>query len=137
MSWKQTLRRTAIAVVIVLAVIIVAGFFILRSHAFHRYVLKTVASKVEQATGSRIALGDFSFRLSGLRCDLYRITLYGAGAASRPPLLTVDRLSVGLKIVSLFGGKISLNDAEVEHPVVHVFVDQAGTSNIPHPPASS
>ncbi|MGH9358766.1 MAG: translocation/assembly module TamB domain-containing protein, partial [Terriglobia bacterium] len=137
MSWKRTLRRIAMGAAIALVVIVAVGFFILRSRAFHRYVLKTIISKVEQSTGSRAAVGDFSFRLSGLRLDLYRVTLYGAGPAFRPPLLTVDRLSLGLRIISILGGKINLNDAEVEHPVVHVFVNKLGTSNIPHPSAPS
>ncbi|MGH9377331.1 MAG: translocation/assembly module TamB domain-containing protein [Terriglobia bacterium] len=137
MGWKNNLRWPFIAIAIVLVVIMAAGFFILRSRTFHRYVLATIVEKAAQSTGSRVTIGDFTFQLSGLRVDLYRITLYGAGPTSSAPLLTADHLSLGLRIVSILSRKISLNDIEVDHPVVHIMIGKQGRANIPHPSATS
>ena len=37
---------------------------------------------------------------------------------------------VGLKIISLWRHKIDLNEIVIDHPSIHVFVDQNGKSNL-------
>ena len=62
----------------------IAAIALLRSHAFHRYVLAKMVERASQATGARVEIGDFHFRWSGLRVDLYQIVLHGSEAAARP-----------------------------------------------------
>jgi translocation and assembly module TamB len=69
-----------------------------------------------------------------LRVDLYHIVRHGSEAASRAPLLQVDHLMVGLKIISLWRHKIDLNEIVIDRPSIHLSVDQNGRSNLAQTP---
>jgi hypothetical protein len=88
------------------------------------------------ATGGRAEIRQLDFELSTLTAHLYNITLHGSEHPDQPPLLQVDKLTVGLKIQSLVHRKITLNELLVDHPVVHLGVDGEGKSNIPQSPTS-
>lgn len=137
MTKKRLLKRVALSVLILIASIIVAGFFVLRSRAFHRYVLARIVSGAEQAAGSQIQIGDLTFHLFALRVDLYRIAIHGSEPASAPPLLWMNHVGANLKIISLFDGSVGLSNLEINHPVVHFVVDAKGRSNLPSPPRSN
>lgn len=111
-------------------VIVLSAIAVLRSRAFHRYVLAKMVEAASQATGSRVEIGDFHSRWSGLKVDLNHIILHGTEAASSPPLLQIDHLMVGLKILSLWRRKIDLNEIVIDHPSLHMFVAQNGKSNL-------
>jgi translocation and assembly module TamB len=97
-----------------------------------------MVEQASQATGGRVEIGNFQFRWSGLRVDFYQIVLHGSEAAGRAPLLTVDHLMVGLKIISLWRHKIDLNEIVIDHPSVHLSVEPNGRSNwAKSPPAAS
>ncbi len=57
-------------------------------------------------------------------------------SSDQPPLLQIDKLTVGLKIQSALHQKVSLKELIVEHPVANLRVDRAGHSNLPVPPPS-
>lgn len=136
MTKNQIFKRVALSVLILVMVIVVAGYFVLRSRAFHRYVLAQMVSRAERATGGRVQIGDFTFRLSSLRIDLYRVAIHGTERSSAPLLLWVDHVRANFKIVSLFGGEFGLSAVEINHPVVHFIVDASSRSNLPSPPGS-
>ena len=48
-------------------------------------------------------------------------------------MLSVDKLSLNLKIVSLIHHTVDLNEITVEHPVIHLISYKNGQSNIPQP----
>ncbi|MGH9455469.1 MAG: AsmA family protein, partial [Terriglobia bacterium] len=100
-------------------------------------MLAKIVQKAEQATGSRVTIGDFTFRWAGLHADIYRITLDGAGENYGEPLFTADHLGVGLKIISILGRKVRLNSMTLDHPTIHILVDERGKTNIPAPKNSS
>jgi translocation and assembly module TamB len=133
MNWRKVLGRGLAALFILVLVAIVAGFFVFRSRSFHRYLLSEIVEKAEQATGGRVELGDFTFRLSGLRADLYRLTVHGSEPQPGAPLLAVDHLAVGLKIIWVFRRKIDLNEIIVDRPAIHLIVDNTGHNNVPQP----
>ena len=137
MTKKQLLKRGALSVLMLLVLIVVAGLVVLHSRAFQRYVLTKVVSAAEQATGSKIEIGDLTFDFSNLRADLYRIAIRSREPASAPPLLWVNHVGVNLKIISLFEGRVGLSNLEINHPVVHFIADAKGRSNLPSPPRSN
>ena len=120
----------------IILLLICAGVLVIRSSRFHRYALATLVENAQQATGGRIEIGDFRFRWSGLRVDLYRVTLHGAESDPNAPLLYVDHLGAGLRLGSWRGTEVYLNDAEIDHPVVRFRVDTEGRTNLPQPPPS-
>src|SRR4029077_19353377 len=100
MTKRKRIIRVFLAIGLVLFIVALMGLAVLRSRAFHRYVLARMVEEAAHATGGRVEIGSFDFAWSGLRLDLYHIVLHGADPASRPPLLQADHLMVGLKIIS-------------------------------------
>ena len=98
-----------------------------------KYVLTTARQKATQALGTNVAVGDYTLRFNGISptLDIYNVSVAGAAPYADPPLLQVDHARVGVKIISLLSKKWYLNDVELHHPVVHVFVDAHGNSNLP------
>lgn len=136
MSRKRILKRIAIVVLLFVVACAIAGFLVLRSRWFHQYILAQIVSRAEQATGAKVQVGDFSFHLSTLRVDLYRIAIYGTEPNPAPPLLRVNHVGANLKIVSLIERKFGLRAVEIDRPVVHLVVAADGRTNLPHPPPS-
>ena len=131
---RKIIFRIALTVVGALVVVGITAFAVLRSRTFHRYVLSKMVEQASQATGARVEIGDFRFRWSGLRVDFDRIVLHGSEAAARAPLLQIDHVQVGLKIISLWRHKIDLNEIVIDRPSIHFSVDQHGRSNLPQTP---
>jgi translocation and assembly module TamB len=63
--------------------------------------------------------------------DLYGVVIHGAPPYIDPPLLQVEHIRAGIQVVSILQKKWYLNDAEIHHPVVQVFVDRKGVDNLP------
>lgn len=137
MTTHRRLVRFILITLSVLVLLIVTAVLILRSSWFHRYALALIVSHAEEATGGRVEIGDFTFRLAGLRVNFYRVALYGTEPATAPPLFWADHIGLGLRVVSLLRRDIKLNDLEIGHPVVHLTVDAQGHSNLPQTPGSA
>ena len=137
MTRTQIFKRLALAVLILAVVIVVAGFFTLRSRAFHQYVLAKIESGAEQAAGSKVRIGDLAFHLFTFRADLYRIAIHGSEPSSAPPLLWMKHVGLNLKFMPLFQGRLALGNLVISDLVVHFTVDAHGRSNLPSPPRSN
>lgn len=120
----------------IVVVTVIGGALLLRSHSFHQYVLAKAEQKASDAFGARVEVKDFALHLSTLSLDLYGLTVYGAAPYANPPLLQVDRLATGVRVVSLLHRSWYLEDIQVEHPVVRVLVDQQGKDNLPQTKSS-
>jgi translocation and assembly module TamB len=132
-NWKRIIRWSFAAILVLLLASLAVGLFVLRSRSFHRYVLAKIVEKTQEATGGRVEIGDYTFHWSGLRADVYRLAIHGTEPDPAKPLLATDHLGVGLKIISALRRKVDLNEIVVDHPVVHLFVDKSGRTNIPQP----
>jgi translocation and assembly module TamB len=134
---RKHVIRILLTMGFLILVIVLSAIAVLRSRAFHRYVLAKMIEEASQATGSRVEIGDFQFHWSGPKVDLNHIVLHGTESASGPPLLQIDHLRVGLKILSLWRRKIDLNEIVIDHPSIHMFVAQNGKSNLTIAPQGS
>src|ERR1051326_2313655 len=134
-TWKKIIAWTSVGIVSLIVILIAVGLLLLKMGWLHRYLLAEIVDRAHQATGARVVVGDYAFQLSALRADVYRLTLHGGESDPNRPLLGVDHLAVGLKIISLLQRKVSLEQIVIDHPVVHLLVDKSGHSNIPEPPA--
>ena len=76
-------------------------------------------------------LENFALHLSNLSLDLYGVTVHGADPYPDPPLLQVAHAEVGVRIVSVLHQKWYLDSFVVDKPVVKVFTDAHGVTNIP------
>ncbi|HEY1984933.1 MAG TPA: translocation/assembly module TamB domain-containing protein [Terracidiphilus sp.] len=114
---------------LLLSALVVA--ILLNSTSFHNYLLKTVREQASESLGVRVQLQNFALHLSTLSLDLYGVTVDGASPYSNPPLLQVQHAEAGVRIVSVLQRKWYLDGVRIDHPVVQVFVDKDGRSNIP------
>jgi translocation and assembly module TamB len=118
----------------VLALLIVAGIavtIVLHSARFHNYVLGTVQKRASESIGTQVQLQNFALRLSNLSLDLYGLTVHGADPYPNPPLLQVAHAEVGIRIVSVLHKNWYLDSFVIDRPVVKVFTDAHGVTNIP------
>ena len=104
---------------------------LLNSTRFHQYLIDTVQRQASEKFGTGVHLQNFALHLSTLNLDLYGVTVDGASPYPNPPLLQVEHAEAGVRIVSVLSRKWYLSDVRIDHPVVQVFVDKNGVSNIP------
>ena len=109
---------------------------LLHSSKFHNYVISTVEQKASDSLNARVEIRNFNVNLHNLTLDLDGLTVRSSEPDPEKPLLSVDRLHANVKIVSLLQRTWYLNDIEVQHPVVHVFVAKDGSNNLPKPKSS-
>jgi translocation and assembly module TamB len=104
---------------------------LLHNARFHNYLLRTVEQKASEDLGVRVQIQNFVLNFSTLTLDLFGVTIDGASPYSNPPLLQADHVETGVQIASILKRSWYLDSFRVNHPVIHVFVDAHGVSNIP------
>jgi translocation and assembly module TamB len=120
---------SGVGMLLVLLVVTVA--ILLRSERFHSYLLRAMQTQASESLGVRVQLKDFAVNLSHLGVDLYGMTVDGAAPYANPSLLQVDHVAVGVRVVSVLHQKWYLDSFQVDRPIVRIFVDAHGVSNIP------
>ncbi len=117
-----------------LALPVLAGIavtVVLHSARFHNYVLSTVQKRASESIGTQVQLQNFALHPSNLSLDLYGLTVRGADPYPNSPLLQVAHAEVGVRIVSVLQEKWYLDSFVIDRPVVKVFTDPHGVTNIP------
>ena len=115
-----------------LTLVSMVGVAILLNNArFHDYLIRTAEAQASEALGVRVQVQNYAVNLPKLSMDVYGVTVDGASPYPNPPLLQVDHVHAGVRIVSILSKTWYLTSFQLDHPVVHVFVDSKGVSNIP------
>jgi translocation and assembly module TamB len=118
----------------IFALLLIAAISIavlLNNERFHDYLLRTAQTQASESLGVRVQLQNFALNFSNLSLDLYGLTVDGAAPYANPPLLQVDHVEVGVRIVSILRGKWYLDSIRIDRPIARIFVDAHGNSNIP------
>ncbi len=134
--WK---RVTAWIIGVLVVIFLIAGigiYVLLHSASFHNYVLRTAENKASNSLNTRVRAQNFAFHWTNLGLDLYGLTVYGSGPGVNVPLLQVDHLGLGVRVISVLHRQWNLDTVIVDHPVVHLIVDQRGENNLPKPQSS-
>src|ERR1017187_1713451 len=134
MRWRRIVGWTLAVLGALLLAAAVGGYLFLKSASFQRLAIRTIMKDANQATGGRAEIGNLDFQASTLTAHLYKITIHGNEPPAQPPLLQIDKLTVGIQIESLLRRQITLSELDIEHPVAHVRIDRDGKSNIPQTP---
>ena len=124
---------------LLIVLLVVGGIeYILHSNKAHQYILNTAQQKVTESLGSNVKVGNYALNFSGISptIDLYDVVVAGADPYPNPPVLRVDHIRVGVRIVSAVHEKWYLSDVTINHPVARVFVDKQGNNNLPKPKSS-
>ena len=134
-KWRRIVGWALGIIAGLLIIIGLGGYLFLRSSAFNQFALRKIVEAAHEATGAPTTIRGLDFSLSSLTAHLYGITIHGKeSGGGEAPLLTIDKLTVGLKIDSALQRKVSLSDLIVDHPVAHIRVDGSGNSNLPSAP---
>jgi translocation and assembly module TamB len=118
---------------------IITVYVLLHSSSFHQYVLKKAEQQAMAALGSQVQARDFALHFHGISpsLDLYDVVVNGANPYPTPPLLTVDHIHLGIRVVSVLSKTWYMDDVTIDHPVVRVFIDAHGTDNLPQTKSSN
>ena len=108
-----------------------AGLVVVQSGWFHEYVRQRIISEIERATGARVEVGRFSFRGPTLTATVAPLVLHGREPAGDPPLLRVESVTLGLRILSFAERKVDLATVKLEKPEFRVVINPDGTDNFP------
>jgi translocation and assembly module TamB len=137
-KWKKiVLWALAALAALTACVVITVALLLGNSAGFRHSILARFESSLQESTGAKLEVRDFSFRLSNLSLDLYNIVAHGKEADPDRPLLRADHLKVGLTIDSLLRRTWHVRDIILDHPVVRLEVNKAGENNLPAPPKKS
>ncbi|HWE49087.1 MAG TPA: translocation/assembly module TamB domain-containing protein [Bryobacteraceae bacterium] len=110
-----------------------AGVLIARSDWFREKVRERIISEAAKATNGKVELGEFKFDWKTLTAELDNLTIHGTEPSGQAPLLHVNRLIVGLKIISMMDRTFNIARVEADAPHSHLIVEANGDTNIPPP----
>src|SRR5579862_7369460 len=136
-NWRKITGWTAETVIALILLACFAGYLFLKSASFNQFARRKIGEAVQTSTGAPTTIGSLDFSLSTLTAHAYNITVHGTEKSDKPPLLTIEELTVRAEIDSFLHRKVNLREVIVKHPVAHVQVDKAGSSNLPNAPPSS
>jgi translocation and assembly module TamB len=133
----RVLSWIAAASTILFLLTVLAALFALRNQKFHHYVLHAAQQKASEVLGSQVELQDFDLGWSGSgpALKLQGVVVHGAAPYASPPLLQAKSIYLQVMITSFLHRNWYLNDIRIEGPVVRIFADKHGQTNIPTPPA--
>src|SRR5215472_636160 len=94
---------------------------------------RVLVSRLDRATGGTTELRSISIRWLTLRVTIHGLVIHGNEPAGTEPLFTAGEVQATLRIDSLWGRPLSLDELLVRQPHVHVLVAQNGSSNVPTP----
>jgi len=134
--WRRVLSWISGIFLLLNVVVTLAVVVLLHSQRFHNYVLAKVRTIATENLNAQVDLQNFALHFSPIGLDIYGVTIHGASPYPNPPVLQLEHAHVGVRIVSLFSHKWYLSDVTLNHPVVQIYVDKNGVSNIPKPKPS-
>ena len=120
-------------IAVLIIAVVLGAYFVLSSDTFHRYLITQIEEHAKEASGGQVSIQKLHIHWSNLSADIYGIAMHGTENDPNHPLLSVDKLTLNLKIVSLIHHRIDLNEIIIQHPVVHLISYSNGQSNIPQP----
>jgi translocation and assembly module TamB len=129
--------QVLVAAAILLVIMAGAALLIVRSGWFRELVRQRIVSEIESATGGRVEVGNFSFKWETLVATISPLLLHGTEPASETPLLRVESVSVGLRVISMLERKVDLSSVNLDQPRLRIVVYSDGSNNLPVPTGPS
>src|SRR5258708_419795 len=131
------MRQCLVAAAILLVVCAVAALLVVRRGWFRELVRQRIVTEIEAATGGRVEVGNFSFKWETLTAKISPLVLHGMEPASEAPLLRVESVSIGLRVISMLEQKVDLASVTVDQPRLRIVIYPDGTNNLPTPSGHS
>lgn len=139
---RGRLRRFLILAACVGFVLIAAplAFYIWASSAAtENLVRRSMVEWLEQATGGRVEIASFHWRLLSLEADAGGVVIHGREARGEAPVAQAAHVSASFTLFGLWSPRVLLRNLEIDKPAFHVIVYPDGSTNLPQPkrPAKS
>jgi len=115
-----------LAAIAILAVIVFFG-----SGAGNPLIRRVLVRRLQALTGGSVEMRTLSLQWLSLSVTLKGVVIHGKEPAGTEALFSAEEVRAGLRIDSLWGRKISLNDLLLRQPQVHLRVEKNGSSNVP------
>jgi translocation and assembly module TamB len=128
---------TVLGLFAVLAIAVGGACWYATTPTFEAIVRARLIETLAKATGGRVELAGFHWRLRNLEFEADNLTIHGLEAPGEAPYAHIDHLLLRAKIITFFRPKVGLNLLQGEHPVFHLIVYPDGSTNQPHPKTQS
>lgn len=119
--------------VVFVALATVATFLWMSSAQFEGLVRKRLVAELEQATGGRVEVASFHWRIFQLEAEADGVVIHGSEAPGDAPYARFDRISAGISLLGLWSPSIRLRHLDLSGPALHFVVYPDGSTNQPHP----
>jgi len=134
MSKRARVALASVCSILLLALVaVVSALMIARSDWLREKLRAAIVERAETATGGRVEIKDFRLDWTGLTADLDGVVIHGSEPPSQAPLLAVDHVTLGIRIISLWTRDFRLSRVNVTRPRIHLIVDEDGGTNLPRP----
>lgn len=133
---NRTVKRIAAAIAVVLPGLAIAALIIFQSGWFQEKVRERIVQELEYGSGARVELGNFTFDWRTLEATVSPLILHGKETSAEPPLVRMEKISIGLRIISALERRVDLSSVRLERPSVYIANYPDGTTNLPVPRAA-
>src|ERR1051325_6786471 len=131
-KWRW-LKHTAWVLAIKLTLITLGIIIFFGSGAGNPFLKRVLIRRLNAATGGYSSVDSLSIKWLSLRATIKGLVIHGKEPTGSDPLFSAEEIDVGLRIDSVWGRKVSLNDLKVTQPQVHIRVEKDGSTNVPAP----
>ncbi len=128
---RKMLVWIAGAILLIIVAVAIGLYVLLYTRWGHNHVLSKIEQNASASLNTRVQLNNYSLHLSKLGVDLYGLTIYGVGPGANRPLLQVNCIGLGVRIISVLHRQWNLQNVVIDQPVAHVIVSSTGQTNLP------
>jgi translocation and assembly module TamB len=121
------------ALAVLLVTVLVSLYYFASSARFENFVRQQLVHTIETATGGRVEMASFHWKLLSLEADAGGLVIHGREAVGEAPYVRVENLRVRLSLLGFWSPRVLLRDLVVTRPQVHLIVYPDGTTNQPEP----
>ncbi|HEY2859113.1 MAG TPA: translocation/assembly module TamB domain-containing protein [Terracidiphilus sp.] len=135
---RRRLLWNIAGVLVALSGIVTALALWANSAQFQNMVRHRLVSELQNATGGRVEVGTFQWRLFDLEAEAGGIVIHGDEPATEAPYAQIRQLRARVSILGFWWHpRILLRNLEIAEPRFHLILYRDGQTNQPHPAASS
>ncbi len=127
------LPLTVAGAAILLALATTSLYFWASSARFENYVRRQMVHKLETATGGRVEIGSFHWRLLSLEAEADGVVIHGLEAPGEAPYARVEHVRARFNMLGFWIPRFPLRDLEIFRPQLHLIVYPDGSTNQPQP----
>lgn len=135
--WIRAAAWFGFSIGMLVLIVVVLVIEALHSPRVHEYLLTLADSKASESLGVPVRIEGYALHfpdapnLSKLQIDIHGLETSGAEPYPSPPLIAIQRVKVGIGLSIFAKNKWSLEDIQVEEPVVHLAFGPNAESNLP------